>query len=237
MSAAASKRRGKGAKAGGYDPDARDNLIAQIASTLPDDREGLLADAVAGEAAYDAAFCAGDWERAAEIRTRKEAVIWKLNGGSFFASWAEDDSAGYVVSNHCAAAPGQVPTWGQAGEWVMTVSGMRVRIVKSDGTRNGGGDFAMHVVDLDRPFLSDTGYRSCLGAGSGRGGTVEEVAEAVILGLIEEHGRRPVKSPERPWLLQRAAWLVEFLAAEAARTGGGYAVTVDSKSGQLGFAF
>jgi len=65
-------------------------------------------------------------------------------------------------------APGAVPLWGQTGDFVIAVDGMRVRIEQDGIFGIGCGfsywpGFSAHAVDLDRPFLSGTGYRSFLG--------------------------------------------------------------------------
>jgi hypothetical protein len=73
-----------------------------------------------------------------------------------------------VLARESAAAPGAVPLWGQIGEFIITVDGMKVRI-ELDGLFGIGGrfiywpGFSAHAVDYDRPFLSETGYRSFLG--------------------------------------------------------------------------
>ena len=61
-----------------------------------------------------------------------------------------------------------MPLWGQAGEFTVTVDAMRVRI-EIKGMFGIGSTFCLfpgfyaRAVDMDRPFLSETGFRSFLG--------------------------------------------------------------------------
>ena len=63
---------------------------------------------------------------------------------------------------------GTVPLWGQTGDFIITVDDMRVRI-ELEGMFGLAARFSFwpgfsaHAVDHDRPFLSETGYRSFLG--------------------------------------------------------------------------
>ena len=81
---------------------------------------------------------------------------------------ADDDAPGCVLARQTAAAPGAVPLWGQSGDFIVTVGTMKVRI-ELDGIFGIGSGFcywpgfAAHAVEYDRPFLSETGYRSFLG--------------------------------------------------------------------------
>lgn len=76
----------------------------------------------------------------------------------------------YDVSGHLAkgyrAPEGQVPSWGQAGSFTITVGSVPVRIEVEHLCGLGMyGDnlmphFAIHIVEKHRLFLSHTGYRS-----------------------------------------------------------------------------
>src|SRR5690606_21844013 len=60
------------------------------------------------------------------------------------------------------AAEGDVPLWGQAGEFIVTVRGCSVRI-EWDGLYGLCEiGFSAHTVSTDAPFISETGYRSFL---------------------------------------------------------------------------
>ena len=67
-----------------------------------------------------------------------------------------------------AAPPGTVPLWGQKGEFDIKVGDMPVHI-RMDGMLGIGRHCAIWpgfdatVVEPDKPFLSETGYRSFIG--------------------------------------------------------------------------
>ena len=67
------------------------------------------------------------------------------------------------------APEGTVPLWGQAGSFTIDVDGMKVRIEQEGMFGIGAGfsfwpAFSAYAVDYAKPFLSETGYRSFLGA-------------------------------------------------------------------------
>lgn len=126
----------------------RDMRAEARATTLPDERGALLAAAAEAVAAYDAAVMACDDDAADAAIDCLEAVVWKLNGGTFFGSSADDESAGRVVARHCAAAPGSVPLWGQAGEFMIEVAGMRALVSVSDGFSWRRFHLEFHAVDV-----------------------------------------------------------------------------------------
>ena len=87
------------------------------------------------------------------------------------------------------APDGEVPIWGQPGRFLVTVEGMRVLVDyrglegrESLGTNYGlSHSFGAHIVDVLRPFLSNTGYRSFIpGCDHSLGGGVDAAAERRI---------------------------------------------------------
>jgi hypothetical protein len=135
------------------------HLPSTMAEALPFYRDLLVA--------HDAAMFGGDIEEAMRLRDEADKLALRLNGGNP-GILADDDAPGCVLERETAARPGVVPLWGQQGEFVIGVGTMRVR-VEMDGIFGIGcgystwPGFAAHAVDLDRPFLSETGYRSFLG--------------------------------------------------------------------------
>lgn len=97
-------------------------------------------------------------EQAALAKLRYDAVVYRLHGDSFFGC-AADDGAGMRLERQLAAAPGVVPGWGQGGKWLVEVGGMRVRVEVCHGPKGTTG-LKCWAVDLDAPFLSETGFRS-----------------------------------------------------------------------------
>lgn len=86
------------------------------------------------------------------------AVIYRLNGDTWKGCRAEQ-GAECRLERLLAARPGHVPGWGQAGEWLLEVEGVRIRVAISPYGL-GVHSLGLHAVDADAPFLSDTGYLS-----------------------------------------------------------------------------
>lgn len=116
---------------------------------------------------HHAAMLAADVDEALRLRKEAHLLAEKLNGGEP-GILAHEEAPGCVLARAAAAAPGAVPLWGQTATFVISASGMRVRI-EMEGVFGIGSSvgfwpgFAAHAVDLERPFLSQTGYRSFLG--------------------------------------------------------------------------
>jgi hypothetical protein len=145
---------------------------------------------------HHAAMLAGDAEAVKAARKKARDLAVKLNGGDACGILAED-GPGKVLARQTAATPGTVPLWGQEGEFDITVGAMPVHI-KMDGMFSVGcasagayPGFSAHAVDLDRPFLSETGYRSFLGifAELAPGQTPDAFAQAVCLAHLNHECR------------------------------------------------
>lgn len=140
--------------------DATRHLPATVADALPFFAE-LLEE-------HHAAMLAGQVDEAMFCREEAHRLAVKLNGGKAGILADKDSSPGYVLARETAAAPGVVPLWGQKGSFVVTAAGARVRI-EMDGvfgicaTSGFWLGFSAHAVDFERPFISETGYRSFLG--------------------------------------------------------------------------
>lgn len=116
---------------------------------------------------HHAAMLAADIETAMAIREDAHRLAEKLDRDNR-GILAGPDVPGSVLECKIAAPPGTAPVWGQAGEFVVTIGTMRVR-VEITGMFGIGSttclfpNFSAHAVDIDRPFLSETGYRSFMG--------------------------------------------------------------------------
>jgi len=197
--------------------------IAALAALLPDDRPSLLAEAALTVTAFDDACCAGDKEGSRGVRELQDAIVWKLNGGTFFGSKVAPDGGWGVFEEHNRARPGTVPLWGQSGEWAVNVEGMRVRAKKS------GGDLSLNVVDYDKHFLSPTGFRSALNSLQNRTGTVQAATVEVIREVMREQGR-PV--PVAPGSAALDEPLPDWISAEESSVA-----VFEDRGGQMAFAF
>jgi len=144
---------------------------------------------------HHAAMLDADIDQAMRLRQEAYLLAKKLDPDSH-GILASEDAPGCVLERETVATPGTFPLWGQAGEFIVAAAGMRVRI-EMDGIFGIGSSFCLfpgfsaHVVDLDRPFLSGTGYRSFLGIH----GQLEPglTPEAFARAVIETHVRRELK--------------------------------------------
>lgn len=187
-------------------------LVAELAGVDPAE---FPARARAQVARYHDAVLAGDLAALDSSQSAYEALVYVLNGNTMFGSAADEDRATHVLARAVAAAPGQVPCWGQSGDFLVEVDGMRVRVEVAKGLHNHHG-ITLHAVDLDRPFLSETGYRShFVTVTSHLGETVEQAVRRAIAQVLESEGEPKAieadafarKHPER-----RPKWLADALA-------------------------
>jgi hypothetical protein len=115
------------------------------------------------------AMLAGDADTVHQLREEAGQLALKLNGFDP-GILADHDAAGNVLDRATAAPVGTVPLWGQSGSFEIACDGMRV-CIEMEGLFGIGATsmawlgFAVHAVEWDKPFLSETGYRSFLGAG------------------------------------------------------------------------
>jgi hypothetical protein len=152
------------------------------------------------------AMLAGDEKGAAAIQKEAARLATKLNGGEP-GILGGPEAPGHVLMDATAAPPGTVPMWGQKGEFDVRVGNMPVHI-RMDGMLGAGRlrsnwpGFDATVVEPDKPFLSETGYRSFIGVHAKLvpGLTTDAFAREVIASYIKAEckGRlRPVKPEYR----------------------------------------
>lgn len=134
--------------------------IAEVASALSRDPVDLFATAKRAVEDYNVAVIAEDPELQKRSENLFEAAVWNLNGNSLLSSFESETSPGSVLCSHCAAPPGEVPVWGQSGEFIVTVRGIRVMVSAKTGYCGLRPRIVAHVIDLDKPFFSKTGFRS-----------------------------------------------------------------------------
>lgn len=139
---------------------------------------------------HHAAMLAGQEHETMFCRAEAHRLAVKLNGGKA-GILADDDSPACVLERETAAASGVLPIWGQKGSFIITVNGTRVRIEMGGVFGIGASSafwpgFAAHAVDFDRPFISETGYRSFLGifAEPAPGLTPDSFAAEILTGYI-----------------------------------------------------
>jgi hypothetical protein len=144
---------------------------------------------------HHAAMLAADIEQALALRGDAHLLAEKLNGFEP-GIIADEDAPGCVLERGTSAPDGAVPLWGQCGSFEILVRDMRVRI-ELDGMFGIGANymswpgFAARAVEFEKPFLSETGYRSFIGLhGELLAG---ETPDAFALRAISSHVARELK--------------------------------------------
>jgi hypothetical protein len=135
---------------------------------------------------HHAAMLAGDEKEAMALREEADRLATKLNDYEP-GIIAGDDAPGCVLERLTRAEDGTVPLWGQTGMFEVTHGAVRVRIAM-DGIFGVASNvfpwlgFAAHAVAWDKPFLSETGYRSFIGLRGGLqpGMTPDSFAREII---------------------------------------------------------
>jgi hypothetical protein len=162
---------------------------------------------------HHAAMLAANVDDAMRVRKEADLLALRLNGGEP-GILAHENSPGNVLTRETAALAGTVPLWGQAGEFVITMQDMRVRI-ELEGMFGIGSSFgywpgfSAHAVDWDRPFISETGYRSFLGihAEPVPGLLPDEFAAKVIAGYVARDLKGKLRSVNPQYRPQAAGAL------------------------------
>ena len=179
-----------------------------VLAKVPDGEAAMLKAAKAAAEGYHDAIVANNPAKAREHHAIAQAIAWKMNGGTQVGMAAGPGSPAARVAAYCAATPGAVPAWGQNGEFVVTYEGMRVWVKVGDDAEIFADHLALQVVDLDQPFLSDTGYRSHFMNAPGWGQTVLEAATEIIAAyyptrkLLEDSSYKHRLKEELPAWLQ-----------------------------------
>jgi len=196
--------------------DERPEFLARVAALAGVPAEHFPALAKDAAEKYHDAVLAGHIEALDQAEDAYCALVYKLNGDTLFGCKADDDSAGHVLARAVAAQPGQVPSWGQAGEFLLEVEGLRVWVVLPHHMLGNHRFCDLCAVDLDKPFISETGYRSVnLSATSSIGESVDQTVRRVVLELMQAEGKLKAiegEYVERRGKDKRPKWLAEALA-------------------------
>ncbi|MGF6440085.1 hypothetical protein [Paraburkholderia youngii] len=184
-----------------------DAIIVERAASLPADRRGLLDEALQAVRALDAAVLASDVDAANAAADSYDAAVFKLNGDTFFGcnQPSNPEAGGILAENHCKAAPGVAPMWGQCGEFLITASGIPAVVGVADGFGRFRACFGFHVVNPHGPFISETGYISHF-AVYRQGQTVQEVAAAVFSELLATDGIKVLRPDARERKASDPSW-------------------------------
>jgi hypothetical protein len=147
----------------GFDEILEQEETASLPSTLED---GIVHYRALLEKHHEAMF-AGDEATALAMRDEGNRLAVKLNNGEP-GILSGPDAPGHLLMRETTAQSGTVPMWGQRGDFTVTIDEMPVHIVM-DGMIGACASmdiwpgFSANVVEPEKPFISETGYRSFLG--------------------------------------------------------------------------
>lgn len=144
---------------------------------------------------HHAAMLAGDSVAVQRIRGEADALALKLNNYER-GILADENAPGCVLARATRAGDDVIPLWGQEGSFVVARGAMKVRI-EFEGMFGIASSFmpwpgfSAHALEWDKPFLSETGYRSFLGVG----GALEPgyTPESFCAAIIEAYVTRELK--------------------------------------------
>ena len=155
----------------------------------------------------------GDAQRICDLRDDAQQLACYLNGGTCMGICTPTGPATLLEE---ATAVHRVPLWGQEGNFRVRMIGIPIA-VKLEGLFGIGifeadyPGFEVRAVDANLPFVSETGYRSFIGAGRRRlqpGLT----PQAYVLRCLEEYLEGPMKGRllrievgDRPWFERKKA--------------------------------
>lgn len=188
----------------------RPEFIAAVAA-LPDDPAELEVRASRVRQLYHDALLAGDVQALDDADLVYRACVIKLNGGTHFGC----ADVQRELEAKLAARPGQIPEWGQAGEFLLDVDGMRI-VVKMclNGLESHCGA-ELWAVDFDMPFVSETGFRHhYMRPPAHLGRTVDQAVRAEVLESLAGEGKARAIKPEHaaPKARKVWPWLADALA-------------------------
>ena len=188
----------------------RPEFITAVAA-LPADPADLEQTAAGVRRLYHDAMLAGDAQALDDADLVYRACVVKLNGGTHFGS----ASIQKALEAKFAAAAGQVPEWGQAGEFLLDVEGMRLVVKMCPDSLSNHCGAELHAVDFDKPFVSRTGYRhQYMRPAQHLGRTVDQAVRAEVLELLAGEGKAVAIDQEHATPKDRKVypWLADALA-------------------------
>ena len=152
---------------------------------------------------YHDAMLAGDAQALDDADLVYRACVVKLNGGTHFGS----ASIQKALEGKFAAPAGQVPGWGQAGEFLLDVEGMRMVVKMCPDSLSNHCGAELHAVDFDKPFVSRTGYRhQYMRPAQHLGRTVDQAVRAEVLELLAGEGKAVAITSEYGAAKDRKVW-------------------------------
>lgn len=123
---------------------------------LPAGEEALLSHAAMRLEQFNDAMLCADEQAIKSAELFYWAVVWRLNGDTNFGC-ARNDGGLYKVQQHLAPPLGRPARWGECGEWLLEVEGMRLWVRTGCSSLGGSHGVMLHAVDAAAPFLSEYG--------------------------------------------------------------------------------
>lgn len=180
----------------------RPEFIAAV-EALPADPAELEGRAARARQLYHDAMLAGDVPALDEADVVYRACVIKLNGGTHFGSAVVQ----VALEAKFAAPAGRVPEWGQAGEFLLEVDGMRMVVKMCPDSLSNHCGAELRAVDFDRPFLSSTGYRhQYMRPSQHLGRAVDQAVRAEVLELLAGEGKAVAINQEHGAPKDRKSW-------------------------------
>lgn len=197
--------------------DQRPEFLAALDAT-PEDDDARVAQARRAAALFNDAVYIGDEARAAAAVLMFEAVVYRMNGDTFFGCAADGGSQKRLFAD-LAAVPGHVPAWGQSGQCLFTVEGVQMLATVKPCSLGGVIYVDLDALNLNAPFISSTGFRNLmLWPDSGMGQTFAQAVRAQVEAVLVEQGGPVLIGPAESCRQKPAkppAWLGAALAAVA----------------------
>lgn len=134
--------------------------LDKLAAHLPSDKTSLQLLAVSTIDQLHQAVVVGDESASKQAINTYNAIILKMNGGTYFGCAADKNSPANELETFCRAIAGDIPKWGQAGTYIHAFEDIRILVELSGMGRSGAVHISFHAIDLDTWFISETGYRS-----------------------------------------------------------------------------
>ncbi len=179
---------------------------------------------------FDAAIRANENDAAQKAAQYFRALIVSANGDRGEFGIFALNGAGTMLTAALAAKDGDVPHWGQNGVFVLETDHGRV-LVGFTCPLDICSRFEFKAIDLDLPFISETGFRSHFYA-EWPPMSVNEVA-GIIFGQYAETGKMTNIDPK--YRQRRLERMPDFVQTSNSDFQG--VLTKTDSTGQIGFLF
>lgn len=174
---------------------------------LPKGEEELLAHAAMRLEQFNDAMLCGDAQGIEAAVLFYWAAVWRLNGDTNFGC-ALNGGGLDRVQKRLAPPLGKPTRWGERGEWLLEVDGMRLWVRTGCFSLGGPHGVMLHAVDAEAPFLNEYGEHQlrlwpyeCQGLDFAR--ALRDEVERLLAGecppvALSESARATIKRPA--WL-------------------------------------